>query len=316
MAILVFDVGGTRTRAGLFDRRQSTLVRSASAATPNHLDFPQLSFEQLRDELLSLMERLAGELIAARMVTDVGLAFAGPIDAAGNVVAAPTLWGNRLTAPYALRRDIARRWPDARVQILNDVTAAGFRYLRSREEDFCIVTVSSGIGNKVFAGGRPLVGPNGAGGELGHLRVDDAGDAPLCECGGRGHLGAIASGRGVLAYARNHAPDGDHLTSGDLVAAFRRGEPWAVRIVEHCAGPLGRALAAMHLGVGIERFVLFGGFALALGETYRRLVAAAADAHCWNGSGGWEQRVELGIDDDLAGLIGAGIALAPPGAMT
>jgi glucokinase len=148
----------------LFDRGHSALIRSVSAATPNHLEFPESSVEQLRHELLSLMARLAGELAEPRAITDLGIAFAGPIDPAGNVVAAPTLWGNRLTAPYALRRDIARRWPDARVQILNDVTAAGFRYLRSREEDFCIVTVSSGIGNKVFAGGRPLVGPNGAGG--------------------------------------------------------------------------------------------------------------------------------------------------------
>jgi glucokinase len=313
MAVLVFDLGGTRTRAGLFDPGHSALARSVSAATPNHLDFPQSPFEHLRDELLSSMERLAGDLVEPRMVTDLGVAFAGPIDSDGNVVAAPTLWGNRLTAPYALRDDIARRWPDARVRILNDVTAAGFRYLRSTEEEFCIVTVSSGIGNKIFAGGRPLVGPNGAGGELGHLRVDDSDDAPLCECGGRGHLGAVASGRGVLAYARKHVPDGDHLTSGDLVAAFRRGEPWAVRMIERGAGPLGWALAAVHLGLGIERFVLFGGFALALGDAYRRLVAAAANARCWKTPGGWERRVEMGIDDDFAGLIGAGIAVAAQG---
>jgi glucokinase len=98
------------------------------------------------------------------------------------------------------------------------------------------------------------------------------------------------------------------LTSGDLVAAFRRNEPWAVRVTEHCAGPLGWALAAMHLGLGIERFVLVGGFALALGEPYRQLVAGAADARCWNAPGDWNSRVHLGVNDDLSGMIGAGIA--------
>src|SRR6267143_431851 len=313
MATLVFDIGGTMTRAGLFNARTSTLVRSVAAATPNHLDFPESSFEQLSEQLLALMHRLGTELVDHRAVSEIGVAFAGPIGPAGDVLAAPTIWGNQLASPYPLSEDVARRWPDARVRILNDVTAAGFRYLRSTEEDFCIVTVSSGIGNKIFAGGRPLVGPNGAGGELGHLRVDDSDDAPLCACGGRGHLGAVASGRGVLAYARKHVPDGDHLTSGDLVAAFRRGEPWAVRMIERGAGPLGWALAAMHLGLGIERFVLFGGFALALGNAYRRLVAAAANARCWKTPGGWERRVEMGIDDDFAGLIGAGIAVAAQG---
>jgi hypothetical protein len=64
----------------------------------------------------------------------------------------------------------------------------------------------------------------------------------------------------------------------------------------------------MHLGLGIERFVLVGGFALALGDTYRQLVARAADARCWDAPGGWDSRVELGVNDDLSGLIGAGIA--------
>ena len=311
MATLVFDIGGTTTRVGLYDSRHSKIVRSAAAATPNHLDLPEAPFERLRDGLLSLMGTLGDEVVEQQTVREVDVAFAGPIDPAGNVLAAPTLWGARLTSPYPLGHDIARRWPNARVGILNDVTAAGYRYLRSSEDDFCIVTVSSGIGNKVFANGRPLVSKNGLGGELGHLRVEDSEGAPICECGGRGHLGAVSSGRAVLAYARKHAPQSsciEGLTSGDLVAAFRREEPWAMKIVERGAGPLGWALAAMHLGLGIERFVLVGGFALALGNAYRQLVARAADARCWDAPGGWDSRVELGVNDDLSGLIGAGIA--------
>jgi C7-cyclitol 7-kinase len=311
MATLVFDIGGTRTRAGLYDSRHSRLIRSVAAATPNHLDFPNLSFGELRDELLSLMGKLGDDLAPQPEVGEVDVAFAGPIDPEGNVLAAPTLWGARLTSPYALREDVVRRWSNARVRIVNDVTAAGYRYLQSDGDDFCIVTVSSGIGNKVFANGRPLVGRNGLGGELGHLRVDDSASAPICECGGRGHLGAVSSGRAVLAYARRCAPrpsSVEGLTSGDLAAAFRREEPWATKIVEHGAGPLGWALAAMHLGLGVERFVLVGGFALALGDAYRRLVAQAADARCWDAPGGWDSRVELGVDDDFSGLIGAGIA--------
>lgn len=311
MAVLVFDIGGTRTRAGLFDSHQSALLRSVSAATPNHLDDPESSFEQLREQLLSLMRRLGDELVEAEAVTEVDVAFAGPIDPAGAVLAAPTIWGTRQRSPWALGEAVGRRWPGVRVRVINDVTAAGYRHLRSSDDDFCIVTVSSGIGNKVFAGGRPLVGRNGLGGELGHLRVDDSQSAPVCECGGRGHLGAISSGRGVLASARRlpvESGRAEGLTNGDLASAFRHEEPWAVSIVERGAAPLGWALAAMHLGLGVERFVLVGGFALALGDAYRRLVAAAADARCWAANGGWDRRVELGVNDDLSGLIGAGIA--------
>lgn len=305
MSSLVFDIGGTTTRAAIFDPQNATLGRTVTAPTPNHLREPDASFEQLRDQLLSVMARLGAELDSPEAVTSIDLAFAGPLAPNGDVRAAPTVWGERLTSPYPFRDDVARLWPSAQVRILNDVTAAGYRYLRSAHDDLCIVTVSSGIGHKVFVGGRPLLGPNGSGGELGHLCVDDSSDAPLCECGGRGHLCAIGSGRGVLAWARRTSP---HLTSGDLAAAFRLGEPWAVEFVAHGAAPLGWALGAMHLGIGIERFVLFGGFALALGERYRRMVAKAAAERCWRTPGDWNARIELGVNDDLSGLIGAGIA--------
>jgi glucokinase len=304
---LVFDIGGTTTRAGVFDPTRSTVLRSVHAATPNHLQFPELPFESLRDRLLSLMEQLTNDLIDTRSLTRIDVAFAGPVDALGNVLAAPTVWGTRLTVPYDLGKDIAQRWPRARVTVMNDLTAAGYRYLRPDGEDFCIVTVSSGIGNKVFVGGRPMLGSSGRGGELGHLRVDDSPSAPVCECGGRGHLGAVSSGRAVLESARRRTPLAG-LTSVELAAAFRRGEPWALQIVEQGARPLGWAIAATHLGVGIDRFVLVGGFALALGEPYRKLVAGAADARCWDGHGDCGSRVELGAQDDHSGLIGAGIA--------
>ncbi len=303
MPSLVFDVGGTKTRAGLFDSSTSSLVRAALTETPNHLNFPDASFDELLDRLLDDMCRLGDEVAEGAPVTAINVGFAGPVAPNGNVLAAPTIWGVRSGPPDALRKGLACRWPNARVAIMNDVTAAGYRYLSSPDDEFCIVTVSSGIGNKMFVNGRPLVGRGGQGGELGHLLVDSSDDAPLCECGGRGHLGAVSSGRAALEYARKRGRIG---TSADLAAAFKRAEPWAIQVIEHVAAPLGWALAAMHMAIGVARFVLIGGFALALGESYRQLVARAAEERCWQCAGDWPTMVELGVDDDLSGLLGAG----------
>ena len=136
----------------------------------------------MRDQLLSLLQRLGNQLADPRSLDRIDVAFAGPIDRSGNVLAAPTVWGTRMRGPYDLGEEIARRWPRARVAIMNDLTAAGYRYLRPDGADFCVVTVSSGIGNKIFIGGRPMIGPNARGGELGHLRVDDSPAAPACWC--------------------------------------------------------------------------------------------------------------------------------------
>src|SRR5438552_4286107 len=136
MATLVFDIGGTRTRAGLFNARTSTLVRSVAAATPNHLDFPESSFEQLSEQLLALMHRLGTELVDQRAVSEIGVVFAGPIGPAGDVLAAPTICGTQLASPYPLSEDLARRWPNARVRIFNDVSVVGYLYFLTVDEVF------------------------------------------------------------------------------------------------------------------------------------------------------------------------------------
>src|SRR5437588_12093166 len=59
MAALVFDIGGTKTRAGVFEA--GALVRTACAPTPNHLQYPTAPFDSLREALLSLLGKLANE---------------------------------------------------------------------------------------------------------------------------------------------------------------------------------------------------------------------------------------------------------------
>jgi len=52
------------------------------------------------------------------------------------------------------------------------------------------ITISTGIGGGVIIDDRLLVGANGLAGELGHITVMQ--DGPLCGCGQRGHLEAVA----------------------------------------------------------------------------------------------------------------------------
>jgi glucokinase len=209
------------------------------------------------------------------------------------------------------------------VHLLNDVTAAGYRYVEPDLQDFCLVTVSSGIGNKVFLRGSPVTGPGGRGGEIGHLRVDLSDNALRCDCGMSGHLGAVASGRGALSLAlclAREAPrefassslaracDPDHpaFDTEALAAAFRSGDAWAARVIDRVAAHLGYVLAAIHAAVGIERFILIGGFAFGLGEQYRRRVAEAAATSGWDLGQRWSSMISFGIDDDDSGLLGAG----------
>lgn len=63
-------------------------------------------------------------------------------------------------------------------------------------QDFLYIKSSNGIGSGLIINGRIYRGASGIAGEIGHVVVDDRG--ALCNCGNRGCLSAVASGRALL----------------------------------------------------------------------------------------------------------------------
>lgn len=330
---LVFDVGGTSLRGAVYDLAAGRLQNRMTLRTPSHWTTEASNTGDIWRHVCAALQTVSTQLLNGVDPTVVSLALPGPINARGELLAAPTVWGQS-THGLPVQEQLAALWPRSRVVILNDVTAAGYRYLDGGCQDFCVVTVSSGIGHKVFVGGTPVTGPGGRGGEIGHLRVDYSNDSLICDCGLPGHLGAVASGRGTLRaaqYLAQSRPDafarsmlsahgttdgGPAFDTAALAGAFRAGDDWATTVIDRSAAHLGHALAAIHTTVGTERFVIIGGFALALGDGYRRLLAARAAASCWDLGAEWNSMIELGIDDDEAGMLGAGrYAAAVAGAM-
>lgn len=321
---LVFDVGGTQLRAALWDAERGQLAQVVAVDAPSHARHPDLSWVELRARLIGEMTLLRQRLDPAEQIRSVAVAFPGPVDPQQRVLAAPTLWGALGQYPYELDRELRARWPNTHVRVLNDVSAAGYRYAGGASDSFCIVTVSTGIGNKVFAGGHPLVGSSGRGGEIGHLQVDPGAGAALCDCGGRGHLGAYASGRGLVARARDDAQrepvafhrsslatrmglEASALTAEALAQAYGAGDPWATKQVGRASDALGGVLAALCMGVGVERLVLIGGLAIGLGPGFAEAVRGAVEARCGLGTG-TSISVKLGEADGKCALVGGGRA--------
>jgi len=321
---LVFDVGGTQLRAAVWDADRSRLSQVHAVDAPSHARHPELSWTELRERLVAEMSSLRRTLDPEGHFRSVAIAFPGPVDPERRVLAAPTLWGGLGRYPYDLESDLGARWPGARIQILNDVSAAGYRYCGELDGTFCIVTVSTGIGNKVFSGGRPLVGCAGRGGEIGHLQIDPGLDAAVCDCGGRGHLAAYASGRGLVARAREESerdPEGFRrsllatemgihpaaITAEALALAYAADDEWATRHATRAARALAGVLAALCMGVGVERFVLIGGLAIGLGPRFAESVRTSLVERCWRGATP-AISVKLGETDGKCALVGAGRA--------
>ena len=319
--ILVFDIGGTSTRAALYSAGTDAIEHLTIRPTPSEWNSPQLSKAGIYQELLVLIRTMGLEVVQAEAIRGVSIAFPGPIDPQGRILAAPGILGES-SRMLDLASDLKKVWPDLPIYLSNDMTAAGYRYLHSATDSFCLVTVSTGVGSKIFIDGIPQLGSSGAGGEIGHLKVLFDEDAPLCGCGKRGHLQAISSGHGTLEFVRNAAnenPDlfkqsflaqlaeGPDAISNQMVAkAYRAQDPFVTSNVHQCSRSLGATLATLHQALGLERFVIIGGFALALGCDYLNNLARQAEDCCWSAASPWDKMLVFGYEDDFSGLIGAG----------
>jgi C7-cyclitol 7-kinase len=310
--ILVFDIGGTNVRAALYEPSTSRLIARLQAPSPNFLNRPGQDAEALFQEVLGVSSNLGRVLLCGRRPAAVVVGYPGPVDSAGVALRSPTIFGPELDGPVQVSGGFEGVWPGAPIKVLNDLSCSGYRYVDRGLSDFCIFAVGSGIGHKVFLNRTPVLGPRSRGGELGHWSVRGA-----ATDGASSELGELASGRGVLAAARR-TPGYEGLSSEALVAAFHAGDPAVIAVVDGAIAVLAQALAAVHLAVGVEHFVIVGGFAAALGEPYRRALARGAGTYCWDMGQDWNAMLQLDADDDDHGLIGAGAyavlsGLAPPG---
>lgn len=293
--IASFDIGGTNMRAAVVavDGRRAEVLEQQRRPTPSHLLAPSVTAQQRLDDVLDFMAGFAEQSRLRARADAVAAAFPGPLDIQGRVAALPTLWGSEGASlcPLALDRLLAERLPDMPVRIYNDVSAAGFRFV-AEHPDFALFTLGSGVGLKVFIDGQPQVGPHGRGGELTHMVFDTSADAPICDCGGRGHLGALASGR---AWQRRAGNAGGEGTATGL---------------DTFAEPLARAVAMIHYTLGTERFLFAGGLAEGLGEPLRAAIVRRLPEQGWQQGQDWDAMIRLAPADDAHALIGGALALA------
>ena len=136
-----------------------------------------------------------------------------------------------------------------------------------------LVTLGTGIGGGLVAGGRLQRGMNGFAGEYGHMVIDPAG--PPCPCGRRGCWERYASGSGLARLAREAAvgrrvnrvleiAGGDpEAVRGEMVQqAAREGDADALAVIDEFGRWVALWVSSTWPTLSIpERFVLGGGLA-------------------------------------------------------
>lgn len=241
------DVGGTKIAAGVVDEKGVIVDR-------NRRDTPSAEPDAILAEIIAA----AADLVRRHEVTAVGVGAAAFVDAARSSV---------LFAPNLVWRDtpVRDRVSDGvglPVVVENDANAAAwgeFQFGAGRDfDDMVALTVGTGVGGGIVAGGELYRGGHGVGGEIGHMLL--VRDGQLCGCGLRGCFEAYASGTALVREARSavavELPEADHLrdvaggdpdaVTGPMVTqAANAGDSLSVRLLTQIGTWLGEGMGSL-----------------------------------------------------------------------
>jgi glucokinase len=261
MSVLAIDIGGTKLAAGIVDADGRMLERG---------EVPTLAHEGLEPVLARIVglgrNLLARAAARKEPVQRIGIGCAGPVDLdAGKVFNPPNLPG---WSEVSLVRHIESALGLPAV-LENDANAAAlgeFRYGAGRgARSLVYFTVSTGIGGGIILDGKVWHGLKDAAGEVGHMTVCP--DGPVCGCGNRGCLEAMASGPSIARRAREAVAAGRPtrlrevpvVTSADVVRLAQEGDAVACEVWDAAVKHLGIGVAAVITILAPERVVLGGG---------------------------------------------------------
>ena len=121
--------------------------------------------------------------------------------------------------------------------------------------DFAVVTVGAGIGCGLVVHGQVVAGAHGVAGEIGHVVVDPAG--PLCHCGNRGCVEAIAGDAAIVARVRE-VTGVQVADTAEALALAHQGDAGAREVYARAGAAIGRGIATVVNLFGPERVIISG----------------------------------------------------------
>ena len=201
-------------------------------------------------------------------VSAIGLGSPGNIDiATGTVRYSPNFGWHDVPLGARLREQL-----NLPVHIGNDARCAtlGEHTFGSGQgtANFVLLTLGTGIGGGIVAGGTLLLGTAGGAGEIGHHQIR-ASDGFVCNCGKIGCFEAQASGTGLIRHALALAPSfprsqlvsgkPEKLGSKAIRRAAEQRNPHALAAWNNYVDDLSRGVANVIAFVNPELIALGGG---------------------------------------------------------
>ncbi len=278
------DVGGTTVKLGLFDS-EGTLLEKWEIPT----DKAQSGSKILPDTAASIRSKMEERNLTEEDVLGIGVGAPGPINDEGTINRAVNLGWDVINIPKEIGKCL-----NIPVKAANDANIAAFGEMWKGGGKGCknlvAVTLGTGVGGGIIVDGKILTGAAGAGGEIGHMHIQD-GETDSCGCGNKGCLEQYASATGIVCLAKRRLEkDGKPslLRKGNLSAkavfdAVKEKDEVAIEIAEEFGDYLGKGLAIVAAVVNPDLFVIGGGVSKA-GEILFDYIRPAFRKYAFPGS--------------------------------
>lgn len=264
--VIGVDTGATHIRLMLADFASHTIAEVENSFDINR--GPEMCLFEVDALLRQLLEK-AG--LSLEQICAVGVGVPGPIDTGLGGVSGPPImpgWDG-----YPIRDHLEELW-HCPVTINNDAELGAlgeWAYGAGRgEQNLVYLKVGMGIGAGLILDGQIYHGKTGSAGEIGHITIEENG--PLCTCGNRGCLEAMAGGKAIGYRAAEAVRRGqrtqlaeivppEKISAHDVMAAARSGDLLAQQIVHDAGVHLGTAVASLVNLINPGMVVVGGGVA-------------------------------------------------------
>lgn len=311
--VIGVDLGGTKILAGVVSGDGALLGQSKRPTKPS------IGVDGVIDRMAkTVREAIEAAGLKLSDVVGLGTGAPGPLDPdKGIVLHTPNLpWVN-----VPLAKMLSGRLDDLPVFIENDVNLGTYGECTfgagKGAQDVVGIFVGTGIGGGLVLGGELRQGWRKACAEVGHMIL--LADGPVCGCGKRGCVEALASrtaierdiwagikmGRESLIPQMLGSDSRERLTSGALAEAYRKGDPLVTEVLGRAQFYLGLLVASVVNFVDPELIILGGGVVEALGESFLAPIQAVAYQYFINQDGAKNVAIVPAKLGDNAALMGA-----------
>lgn len=263
------DLGGTNTKIGILDI-DGNIFKSSIIKT-----FSDRGVDDTLNRIWETIKNLVQELnIDIKNLSGIGIGIPGPVKDQSIVkFFANFPWEKNINV-----KELMEKISGVETNLDNDVNiiAMGEAKYGAAKGSSSSVTIAlgTGIGGGIYINGSLISGFSGAGGEIGHIKLEK--DGKLCGCGQRGCFEAYASATGMIREAVSRLAVNknnllyelidrkiDKLEAKDIFDAAKQGDSFSLDIINYETEYLAMGIGNILNILNPEVVVIGGGVALA-----------------------------------------------------